>query len=535
MEHTEPKQATTAQPAATMYALLEQVSSQAPDACAVADHDQALSYRELQAQVDIYAKALLALGVKSGDRVAMLAPPSIDFWIVLHAATSVGAVWLGLNPRYRQRDFEQVLIDSEPTAVVSLSPFEERDYCSELRPLLPKGVPIVCHGDATAGSIPAGDFKARGREVSDAALAAARAAVRAEDPAIIVYTSGTTGNPKGAVLSHGAIVSCAVANAGWMGPEALARAVCAGPVNHVGMINNACMNVLAGGGTIIFHPRVDLHAMAELSRRWPPTYMVSSPTIFAMMLAIDPDLPAYLESVRLIVFGGAATPKSMLEQIARCSARLSSVYGLTESCGVVTRTDETRDLDILADTIGTPLPGVTIRIARADGSTCAAGEAGEIQINAPFVMSGYFRNPAATADAFTADRFLRTGDVGLLRVDGNLSIVGRLKEMFKSGGYNIYPAEIEQAICEHPSVALAAVIATPDPKFQEVGMAFVEPRLGASVTAEEVQEFLRARIANYKIPKRFVIATELPKLQNLKIDKAALRSVAVRPGWRDAS
>jgi acyl-CoA synthetase (AMP-forming)/AMP-acid ligase II len=526
MEHDVLKHPTVAESPATLCALLGQVTAANPEACAVVDSDRALSYRALHTQVDFYAKALLALGVKRGDRVAMLAPPSIDFWIVLLAATSVGAVWLGLNPRYRQRDFGHVLIDSEPVAVVCLSPFEDRDYCSELRPMLPKEVPIVCHGKATAESISADDFEASGREVSNEVLAAARAAVRAEDAAIIVYTSGTTGKPKGAVLSHGAIVSCAVANAGWMGREALARAVCAGPVNHVGMINNACMNVFAAGGTIIFHPRVDLLAMAELSSRWPPTYMVSSPTIFAMMLAINPDVPSYLESVRLIVFGGAATPKSMLAQIARCGARLSSVYGLTESCGIVTRTDETRDLDVLADTIGTPLPGVTIRIAAADGSTCALGEAGEIQIKAPFVMSGYFRNPAATAAAFTADGFLRTGDVGLLRVDGNLSIVGRLKEMFKSGGYNIYPAEIEQAICEHPSVALAAVIATPDPKFQEVGIAFVEPRMGASVTAEELREFLRARVANYKIPKRFVIAAELPKLPNLKIDKAALRSAA---------
>jgi acyl-CoA synthetase (AMP-forming)/AMP-acid ligase II len=510
VEHHVLKHAMVAEPPATLCALLEQVTGEHPEACAVADHDQVFSYRELRTQVDSYAKALLALGVKRGNRIAMLAPPSIDFWIVLLAATSVGALWLGLNPRYRQRDFEHVLINSEPVAVVCLSPFEDRDYCSELRPMLPKSVPIVCHGEATAGSISARDFEASGREVSNEALAAARAAVRPEDAAIIVYTSGTTGKPKGAVLSQGAIVSCAIANAGWMGPEALARAVCAGPVNHVGMIN--------------FHPRVDLRAMAELSSRWPPTYMVSSPTIFAMMLAINPDVPAYLESVRLIVFGGAATPKSMLEQIARCGARLSSVYGLTESCGIVTRTDETRDLDVLADTIGTPLPGVTIRVAAADGSACAVGEAGEIQIKAPFVMSGYFRNPAATAAAFTADGFLRTGDVGLLRVDGNLSIVGRLTEMFKSGGYNIYPAEIEQAICEHPSVALAAVIATPDPKFQEVGIAFVEPQMGANVTAEEVREFLRARVANYKIPKRFVIATELPKLPNLKIDKAALRS-----------
>jgi acyl-CoA synthetase (AMP-forming)/AMP-acid ligase II len=513
----------------TLHALLTHSASANPDCYAAADQSRAFSFRQLCEQVDVYAKALLKLGVRRGDRVAMLAPPSIEFWIVLHAATSIGAIWLGLNPRYRQRDLEHVLIDSEPTAVVCLSPFDDRDYCRELRELLPAAVPIVCHGEATTGSIPDSTFVASGREVSDAVLAAARAAVRPNDAAIIVYTSGTTGKPKGAVLSHGAIASCAMANAQWMGAEALARAICAGPINHVGMINNACMNVLAGGGTIIFMPRIDLLVMAELTLKWRPTYMISSPTIFSILLAADPDLGDHIESVRLIVFGGAATPKSLLQSVARSAARLSSVYGQTETCGIVTRTDGTRDLDILSETIGTPLPGVMLRIAAANGSNCAVDEAGEIQIKSAFVMSGYYRNDAATAEAFTADGYLRTGDLGLIRADGNVVIVGRLKEMFKSGGYNIYPAEIEQAICEHPAVALAALVAVPDLKFQEVGLAFVEPRAGERITAEELRDFLRARVANYKIPKQFIIAAELPKLPNLKVDKVALKSAAATP------
>jgi acyl-CoA synthetase (AMP-forming)/AMP-acid ligase II len=519
----------TAEPT-TLHALLAHSARASPDNYAAADQGRRVSYRELCARIDDCAKALLAMGVKRGDRIAMLAPPSIEFWIVLHATTSIGAIWLGLNPRYRERDLEHVCFDSKPAAVICLSPFDDRDYCRELRALLPDGVPIVCYGEATAGAIPESAFLATAGEVSDAALAAARAAVGPDDAAIIVYTSGTTGRPKGAILRHGAIASCAVANAQWMGAEALARAICAGPINHVGMINNACMNVLAGGGTIIFMPRVDLLVMAELTLEWRPTYMVSSPTILSMLLAVDPNLGEHLESVRLIVFGGAATPKSLLQSIARSGARLSSVYGQTETCGIVTRTDGTRNLDILSETIGTPLPGVALRIAAANGSICTAGEAGEIQIKSGFVMSGYYRNDAATAETFTADGYLRTGDLGLIRPDGNVVIVGRLKEMFKSGGYNIYPAEIEQAICEHPAVALAALVAVPDLKFQEVGLAFVEPRAGGCVTGEELRDFLRARIANYKIPKQFIIAAELPKLPNLKVDKVALKSAASAPG-----
>ena len=506
--------------------LLNLCVARAPESLAAVDGVDRLSYAELSRRVDAYSKALINQGIIRGDRVAMLTPPSLDFWIALHAATSIGATWVGVNPRYQQRDFEHLLTDSEPALLIAVSPFDDRDYCAELAPLLPPGCPIVAHGEATAGAKAVAQFLAEGASVSDEALAAARGQVDPEDAAVIVYTSGTTGRPKGAMLSHRAIAASAVANAAWMGADALASSLCAAPVNHVGAIDNICMNVLAAGGALIFYPRVDIVALAALSRAEKPTYLVSSPTGFAMMFGAEDGVAGRLANAKLIVFGGAMTALSVLERIAPFGPRLSSVYGQTETCGIITRTLPSESLATHAETIGTPLEGAELRIASPDGAPVADGETGEIQIRAPYVMSGYFRNPDATREAFTADGFLRTGDLGLRRPDGNLVFVGRLKEMFKSGGYNVYPVEVEQAICEHPAVALAAVVPFDHPTFQEVGFAFVEPKPGMSVTGEEIRAFLKQRIANYKVPKSFVVQAELPKLPNSKIDKMALRQTA---------
>lgn len=509
------------------HALLAKAALTTPDALAASDETTRLTYRELSTRIDAYARALLAQGLRRGDRLAMLAAPSIDFWIVFHATASIGVTWLGINPRYQSRDFEHVLSDAGPALIVAMSPFEDRDYCTELAALAPD-VPMVCHGAASAGAMSLEAFLEAGERVGDTALAAARAAVDPEDIALIVYTSGTTGKPKGAMLSHRAITASALANLDWMGAEALAASVCAAPVNHVGAINNLCMPVLAAGGHLIFHPRVDLAALAAISRREKPTYLVSSPTGFAMMLQNPRDMNERLGATQLIVFGGAVTAESTLEQIARPGLRLSNVYGQTETCGIITRTAEAASLAVMAETIGEVLPGADLRIADpTTGASVALGEPGEIQVRGPYIMSGYFRNPEATAAAFTADGFLHTGDLGAMRPDGNVVFTGRLKEMFKSGGYNVYPVEVEQAICEHPAATLAAVIATPHPTFQEVGCAFVELAPGVSASADELRDFLRARIASYKIPKRFVIEAELPKLPNGKLDKLALKARAL--------
>jgi acyl-CoA synthetase (AMP-forming)/AMP-acid ligase II len=306
-----------------------------------------------------------------------------------------------------------------------------------------------------------------------------------------------------------------------MGEEALACTVCPAPINHVGALNNVCFTTFMGGGRIVFFQRVDMAALGALNFKERPSYLVASPTAFAMMLAVPGIDFSIFDFYKTIVFGGAATPVSYLEHVVKTGASLSSVYGQTETTGMFTFTDADASLEVMSETIGKPIAGTEIRIADGERPT-PDGEVGEIQVRGVCVMSGYFNKPEATAAAFTADGWLRTGDLGFRRPDGNVVFSGRLKEMFKSGGYNVYPVEVELAICEHPDVAQAAVVAVPHATFQEVGHGFILPRAGAAIDPLEIKAFLKARIADYKIPKSWDVLDAFPYLPNGKVDKRAL-------------
>ena len=498
-----------------------QHSTGRPAAEAVVDGATRLDFAALATQVDAIARGLLAHGVGRGDRVATLAPPGLDFWLTYLATVSIGAIWHGLNPVYREREFAYLLGDAQPRLVFARSPFDGRDYDVELQAVPSEVKTFVTFGEPRGRAKSLGAFVAAGASVDPERLAAARAAVTPDDVAVIVYTSGTTGQPKGAMLSHNTIVQSALANAAWMG-ERIASTICAAPTNHVGALNNLCMNVFAGGGRIIFYQRVDMAALGRIRREEEPTYLVTSPTGFMMTMNASGFDPRKLAHTRLIVCGGATTPLNILQAWEGVGCPIVSVYGQTETCGIITRTDIDAPLIDVAETIGRPLPGSDFRVARPDGVECAVGETGELQFRGPYVMSGYYNRPDATRDAFTPDGYLHTGDLGYLRADGNIVFVGRLKEMFKSGGYNVYPLEIEQAIAEHPDVLLAAVLPVPHPLYQEVGHAFVMPLQGRSVAADDLRAFLKARVANYKVPKDFTIEPALPLLPNGKIDKRAL-------------
>jgi acyl-CoA synthetase (AMP-forming)/AMP-acid ligase II len=490
-----------------------------PGAIAVVEGDRRVPYAELLARVNRIARALLASGVRRGDRVGTLAPPSLLFFETYLATVSIGAIWQGLNPVYQGPEFSYLLGDAAPKLVFMRSPFEGRDYATELSTL---GSPVdefIVSASATIDD--AGGFLDRARQCSDEHLAAARATVAPEDTAVIVYTSGTTGRPKGAMLSHRAMVLTALANVGWMGDD-LERSICAAPINHVGGLNNVCMNVFTYGGTITFYPKVDLEALYQLGLRERPTMLPSSPTFFLMMLGCEAG-QGILRLPRMIVFGGAKTPASVLEQLVPFGMKLASAYGQTETCGIVTRSDYDAGLEVMAETIGKPLTGAEFRVWHSTGRECADGEHGELQMRGPYLMSGYFGRPEATAEAFTDDGYLCTGDIGYRRPDGNLVLVGRAKEMFKSGGYNVYPVEIEQAICEHPDVLNAAVLPVPHPLYQEVGHAFVMVTPERSLDGEQLRAFLHERLANYKVPKSFTFERELPLMPTTKIDKQSLR------------
>jgi acyl-CoA synthetase (AMP-forming)/AMP-acid ligase II len=509
--------------ATRVYDILEFHARRTPDAEAAVDEDLRLSYSELRDGVDAIARGLLAAGVGRGDHVAILTPPSMEFWLTYLATTSIGAVWQGVNPRHQKPEFAYQLGDSKPKTVFVRSPYDRRDYCTEVQEAAGHVETFVAVGEATGRAVELGAFIAAGDAVDDRALAAARGAVDPEDIGVVVYTSGTTGRPKGAMLSHRAIVQMALDNVRW-GREGFERALMPAPIDHVGGLNNLSMCVFTYGGTLVFFHRVDLAEIIELSAEEKPTLMVANPTTFVMLMAVNPSLESPLnQSLRLTIVGGAVTPLSMLELWEKQCPNTVCVYGQTETTGMITVTDPGAPMEIVADTFGKPLPQATLRIAREDGSECDIEEAGEIQVKGAYVMSGYLNRPEATAEAFTSDGFLRTGDLGKKRPDGNFSFVGRLKEMYKSGGYNIYPQEIEQALCSHPAVSAAAVVPVPHEMYQEVGHAFVMPIPGETVTGQALDAYLRERLANYKIPKAFTVEAELPLLPNTKIDKKALK------------
>lgn len=504
-----------------IHDLLQSHAQHIPDAEAAVEGDRRLTYGQLSGEVDSIARALIASGIKPGDRVATMVPPSLEFWLTYLAATSVGAVWMGLNPRYQLPEYRYLLEDSKPSLVFCRTEYEGRRYCDELQSIARHIGEFVALGEPTGRAIGFDPFLERGQSITDITLAERRNAVDAEDIAVIVYTSGTTGKPKGAMLSHRAIMAAALCNLCWM-DEGLKSTLNVAPINHVGALNNVCMNVFAYGGKIVFYHRVDFEAIAQITVDENLTYLVGSPTSFAMF-ATQPDKGVgRLGSYKLIVFGGGATAEALLQPVYETGVAMFNVYGQTETCGIVTATDAGASPKIMAETFGAALPGAHIRIADANGEIKPIGEPGEIQVKGPYCMSGYFGRPEATAEAFTADGYLRTGDLGVELPDGNFSFVGRLKEMYKSGGYNIYPVEIELALAEHPSVGMAAVLSVPHPVFQEVGHAFIatdDPSLDADV----LREYLKPLLANYKIPKSFSFEPELPYLPNMKIDKQALK------------
>jgi acyl-CoA synthetase (AMP-forming)/AMP-acid ligase II len=501
-----------------------------PDREAVIFGEERWVYSELADRADRCAKALLAAGVRPGDRVATLSPPHPDFYVTFLATVSIGAIWLGLNPRYQLRELEYAVGDASPRLIFARTRIDHRSYHAELGALTRAGASVdrlvlLDESETTPLGQSFAAFLEAGESVSDDRLAEARRAVRSADPCLIVYTSGTTGRPKGAVINHLGLVHVArVQHAIW--PLEPLRAINNFPINHIGCVGDVTCDTLVPGGALIFQEQFDPGAMLELVEQERPTLFGHVPTALQLIVSHPRFETTDFSSVQLIIWEGAAAPVTLIEQLRAKSGELANAYGMTETVGSVTFTFDSDDLDILADSVGWPVPEYRVRIAGPDERPVEPGQPGEIQVAGDFVTLGYWQRPAATAELFTSDGWLRTGDLAVERPDGAYRLIGRLKEMFKSGGYNVYPREVELVLEAHPAVAMAAVIGVADPLYQEVGHAFVLPHPGRSTSEAELEAHCREALANYKVPKRFTVATEFPMLPIGKIDKQALKAGA---------
>ena len=484
-----------------------------------------MTYRDLDSSVRRWARAFLAAGLEPGDTVAMLAPASTQWLAVMLAVTDIGAIWTGFHLRYRLPEFRHVTALTRPKVLIAFRHIHGRDYAPELRALradTPSLVDTVMIDGSLDNATTAAMFLEAGDGISDLDLDRRQDAVTLDDTAVLIFTSGTTGKPKAAMVRHRAlVVGAMVQNEHW--PMMRPRLLHMMPVNHIAGIGMTAAFALWTGGTLVFQSRFDAGDLLRLIEEERIDHVLGSPVQFHMM-AHHVDIERRdLGTLKFITWGGAPMAASLVERLNRLPGHLCTSFGMTELGLYVTFTRPDDDFEVLSSTIGRPHPGFDIRVADADGHIVPPGGRGEIQARGPWLLAGYWGDEKATHEAFTADGWFRTGDVVDVRGDGNLKIVGRTREMYISGGFNIYPREVEVALEEHPDVGLVAVMSVPHEVFGEVGHAFVEPLPGVRPETSDLDRWCRERLANYKVPKTFEIDGELPRLPVGKIDRQALR------------
>lgn len=493
---------------------------------------QRIRYQDLARDIRSCARGLLAKGLARGDRVAMLSTPRPEHVVVFLATTMIGGIWIGLNPRHRGEELGHVIDDAKPRILFSICEFRERSYRQDLAQLKAEFdflQTIVTLDEAISGlSTDYSDFLRSAPLDAQAAdrLEQAERAVETNDAAVVIYTSGSTGRSKGAVLSHRSlIVGYSVQYEHW--PASPLRTINNLPINHIASLGDLTTFSLMTGGTIVFMDHFSAADTLELLEREKITFLQQFPTQLQLILDV-PRFPEFdLSSLQIIAWGGASASRDLVRRLGDIGARLYNSYGMTECGAPILFTDDGAGIDILAETVGRPDPRFSVRIVDQAGQPVPPGQAGEIQLRGEIMMLGYLNRPEETAEVFSFDGWFRSGDVAVCLPDGNFKLVGRLKEMFKSGGYSIFPREIEMLLERHPIIATAVVIAVPDPLYQEVGCAFLLAKPESPKDLSDVIGYARARLANYKIPKRFEFVDRLPLLPNGKIDRQSLLARAI--------
>jgi acyl-CoA synthetase (AMP-forming)/AMP-acid ligase II len=496
-----------------------------PDAVALVVDGREKNYAELNAEIDGLAKALLAAGVRKGDRVATLQAPHPDYVTTWLATASIGAIWVGLNPRYQTAELAYVIEDAAPKILITRTQIGKRNYEAELialRDTSPELEQVIAFdGDPPVdGVMTMSAFLKAGESISDADLNTARAECGGCDPCVIVYTSGSTGKPKGALLHHEGIASFALEqNKVW--PVNPHRNLNFLPINHIGCVCDITAPCLVAGGTLFFMEQFDPSAATKLIELEKLTLWGSVPSVFGLQMATAEFATTDMSSLQLILWEGAMMPADMITELLKIGPPMATNYGMTESVSGITVQEPSRDAALLSSTCGGAFPGVDIRLIDANGHEVPDGEPGEVIFKSRYMFLGYWRRPEATAASFTADGYFRSGDLATRHPDGSYRIIGRIKDMYKSGGYNVYPREVEDLLEAHPAIALAAVVAKDDTVWQEVGVAYVTP--SSAVTTEELATWCRQRLANYKVPKIIVIEPDMPLLPIGKVDKVTLK------------
>ncbi|MCW2545985.1 MAG: acyl-CoA synthetase [Mycobacterium sp.] len=496
---------------------------------ALVDGPQRLTFAELGAKVREATAAAMASGIEPGDRAAMWAPNSVEWVIAALGLVSAGASLVPLNTRYKGEEAGWVVARSSARLVVVADGFLGADYSGMLAssgiefPELATTVSIG--GSAKAGIIGFDDWLAAGSTISADEVDKRIASIGPEDVSDVFFTSGTTGRPKGVVVSHHQTMRVFQTWADVVGLVEGDRYLVVNPFFHTFGYKAGIIACLLRGATIVPEPVFDVPAVLARIAAEKITVVPGPPTLYSSILD-GPDRSGLdLSSLRLAVTGAASVPVRLIERMREelTFKTVLTAYGLTECTGTVSMCRQDDDAVTVATTCGRAIPDPEIVIFKADGSTAAAGEAGEVCVRGYNVMREYFDDPVATAETIDADGWLHTGDIGVLDERGYLQITDRLKDMYVVGGFNAYPAEIEQTLAGHDAISEVAVIGVPDERMGEVGKAYVVTRPGTSLDSAELISWARERLANYKVPRFVEVVDALPRNASGKVLKVQLR------------
>lgn len=491
---------------------------------ALKDGPRRITFAEYMERAKSIAKALMASGVEIGDRVAVWAPNSIDFALVALGIHCAGGILIPINTRFVPAEVDRLSQEVQPKIVFTVESFLNRDFAAVLDALYtdrPTGPRIIVIDSPDRRSLHS--FVTAGTEIGDAALSLRMKQVTPDDIATVLFTSGTTGRAKGAMLRHGAIVRAYWTFSGAVGMRQGDRYLCTNPMFHAFGLMAGVLSALLRGMTLypvaVYDPRV----VVELIEHEGITYFPGPPTVFQGLLSY-PDLPNRdISTLRASVVGATALPPSIIRDMYSELGfdEIHVPYGFTEVTAVATVTLASDSRATIEKTAGVPLPGVDVKVVRPDGTQADIGETGEIVVDGYNRMAGYLNARENQPD----EGPLHSGDLGSFDAQGYLTVRGRIKDMYIAGGFNVYPAEVEAELMEMPGVEQVAIIGVPDDRLGEVGCAFVIRRGAATITEHDVITWCRERVANFKVPRSVIFPTALPMNATGKVLKTELHEM----------
>ena len=448
----------------------------------------------------------------------------IPFFLALNA---IGAIWVGINPVYKYAEMKYVIDDATPLALIFISDFQGRHYRDDVEQLLSNCVSLehlFCL-NTTLPELPSLDDLMTQYSNSSSIDLPER---HIEDIAMIVHTSGSTGNPKGAMLSNKAMAFRGLTQYQQYKVKDYPRVYCPLPLNHVGGMQMVSAAALFNGGTVNYREKFDPTEIGQVIKQCQVNFLVMFPTMYQLIC----DHPNFdyddFNSLEVINFSGGTISKDLLMRIKKMgSGDVRTCFGSTETCIGVIFSEPDLDPDVLAISVGRPIAD-DVRVMNPEGKPCKVGEIGEFEVQRDYCMSGYFNRVEETNEVFTDDGYLKSGDLVEELPNGNFRFVARISEMFKSGGYNVYPREIEIFLENINGIAVAAVVGVPDPLYSEVGYAYIQLDGTTNLSLDEVKSICKQGLANYKSPKTIEFLSEFPKLPNGKMDKPTLKEMAIK-------